>query len=148
MEFLKRYLVFSTFFMGWLICNPVSILAQEGEEDPGYYIYSIYFGGGSYYIDQEQAQGLVDWLNSIPDVETHAISVHSHTDNIGSKAYNDWLSQMRSESAIHQLLQQGIPEENISIEDFGELNPVYDNSTWEGKLKNRRVDIIIKPLIM
>ncbi len=120
--------------------------AQEEEEIAPYYIFSIYFGGGSHYIDDQQAQELHKWLDGIPRLEEHAISIHSHTDDIGGKAYNDWLSQMRSESALMQLLRRGLPDDIITIEDFGELNPVYDNSTWEGKLKNRRVDIIIRPL--
>ena len=121
------------------------INAQE-EELPSYFIFSIYFGGGSYYIDSDQMNELYDWLESIPRLEEHAISIHSHTDDIGGKEYNDWLSQMRSNSSFILLLQKGLPEDIITIEDFGELNPVYDNSTWEGKLRNRRVDIIVRPL--
>ena len=119
--------------------------AQENPE-PGYYIFSIYFGGGSHYVSPDQEQELYKWLNGIPGVEYHRISVHSHTDDIGGRQYNEWLSQMRSNAAIEKLINHGIAPERISVEDFGELNPVYDNSTWEGKLKNRRVDIIIKPV--
>lgn len=127
-----------------LICfSPLS--AQE-DPNPGYYIFSIYFGGGSHYISPDQEEELYKWLNGIPGVESHQITVHSHTDNIGSKEYNAWLSQMRSDAAIEKLMNHGISSDHISIEDFGELNPVYDNSTWEGKLKNRRVDIIVRPL--
>ncbi|MEZ5040947.1 MAG: OmpA family protein [Saprospiraceae bacterium] len=130
-------LTFSTF----------SLLGQKIEEAPNYYIFSIYFGGGSYYIDGEQTKSLHEWLDGIDQIDNMDISIHSHTDNIGSKAYNDWLSQMRSESAIYKLVEKGLREEMMSIEDFGEFNPVYDNSTWEGKLKNRRVDIILRPIV-
>ena len=125
-----------------------TVAAQQKEEADPYYIYSIYFGGGSYYIDNEQAQGLSEWLLTVPYIDDCEISIHSHTDNIGSKEYNAWLSKMRSDAAFRKLLLEGIPSEIISIEDFGELNPIYDNSTWEGKLKNRRVDIIIKPVVL
>jgi len=120
---------------------------QVEETSPNYYIFSIYFGGGSHYIDSEQSQDLFDWIDAIEDADNMEISIHSHTDNIGSKSYNAWLSQMRSESAIRKLIEKGLRQEMMSIEDFGELNPVYDNSTWEGKLKNRRVDIILRPII-
>lgn len=120
---------------------------QVEETSPSYYIFSIYFGGGSYYIDSEQSQELFDWIDGIEDADNMEISIHSHTDNIGSKSYNDYLSQMRSEAAIRKLIEKGLRQEMMSIEDFGELNPVYDNSTWEGKLKNRRVDIILRPII-
>lgn len=129
------------FALGFL---SLSLNAQDA--DPGYFIHSIYFGGGSYYIDGQQTQELKEWLQTIPNIENTVITIHSHTDDIGSKEYNDWLSKMRSNATIQKLLEQGIHRDLMSIEDFGELNPVYDNSTWEGKLKNRRVDIIIKPL--
>ena len=120
--------------------------SQAQDEVPNYYIFSIYFGGGSYYIDGDQAKELSKFLEEIPNIEEHAISIHSYTDDIGGKEYNDWLSSMRSQSTLRQLLMNGIPSDIITIEDFGELNPIYDNSTWEGKLKNRRADVIIMPL--
>lgn len=132
-----------------LLCLSSSIIlfGQEEADSPNYYIFSIYFGGGRYYIDSEQTQDLYDWIDGIDGAEDMEISIHSHTDNIGSKQYNAWLSQMRSESAIIKLIEKGLRQEMMSIEDFGELNPIYDNSTWEGKLKNRRVDIILRPIL-
>lgn len=135
------------FMILFVVLFTSSLIAQE-KETPPYYIFSIYFGGGSYYIDGQQEQEFYEWIDGIPGIDNHEISVHSHTDDIGGKEYNAWLSRMRSESALQLLINKHIAREVISIEDFGELNPVYDNSTWEGKLKNRRVDIIIKPLIM
>lgn len=122
-----------------------SLVAQE-QEQPAYRIFSIYFGGGSYYIDEQQVGELYKFLDAIENIETHEISIHSHTDNIGSLQYNQQLSQLRSEAAFNKLLQRGIPQEIITIADFGEQSPVYSNDTWNGKLRNRRVDVIIKPL--
>lgn len=119
-------------------------MAQEG---PQYQI-SIYFGGGSYYISKEQRISITEFLNKIPHVEQYSISIHSHTDNIGGVEFNNWLSQMRSHSAMEELLLNSIKPEMIEIRDFGLHNPVYDNSTWEGKLKNRRVDIFLWPLAL
>ena len=138
---MKKY-----FFLYLFLISAIVLNAQENE--PAYYIHSIYFGGGSYYIDYQQVQELYNFLDQIPGIESHEITVHSHTDNIGGLEYNEWLSKMRSHSTIQRLLQKNIPKENISIQDFGELNPVYDNSTMEGKLKNRRVDVILKPLVL
>lgn len=129
-----------------LIATSFQISAQT--EAPSHYIHSIYFGGGSYYIAPHQVQELQQFLDGIPGVENFQITVHSHTDNIGGVEYNQWLSKMRSENSMRILKQKGIPESNMSIEDFGELNPVYDNSTLEGRLRNRRVDIILKPIVM
>lgn len=133
-----------------ILCFASVLAAQAQEQKPPepYYIFSIYFGGGSYYIDGQQIEDLGEWLESIPNIETHQISIHSHTDNIGSMEYNKMLSRYRSESAFQELLNQGIPSDIIDIADFGEESPIYDNRTWEGKLRNRRVDIIIRPLVM
>jgi outer membrane protein OmpA-like peptidoglycan-associated protein len=121
-------------------------LISQNSEEPDHYIFSIYFGGGRYHIDGQQSDKLFTWLDGISELDMYQISVHSHTDDIGSKEYNAFLSYMRSQAALQQLIGYGIPSELISIEDFGEFNPVYDNNTWEGRLKNRRVDIIIRPL--
>lgn len=119
----------------------------QAQEGPQYQI-SIYFGGGSYYISGEQRISITEFLNNIPHVEQYSISIHSHTDNIGGVEFNNWLSQMRSHSAMEELLLNSIKPEMIEIRDFGLHNPVYDNSTWEGKLKNRRVDIFLWPLAL
>ena len=57
---------------------------------------SIYFGGGSYDIDEFQIDELYHWLDSDPNqLEKYDIKLISHTDPIGGKAYNEWLSNMR-----------------------------------------------------
>ncbi len=137
---MKKMIVFLLLAMSWT--------ASAQEETPAHHIKSVYFGGGNYYIDASQRQEIKEFLEGIPDLQGYDISVHSHTDNIGSLEYNTWLSKMRSEAAILEIEKQQIDRNAISIEDFGELNPVYDNTYLEGRLKNRRVDIILKRVVM
>lgn len=118
---------------------------QQVAPDPSM-IKSIYFGGGSYYIDDGQALELKEFIESFPSIENYTITIHSHTDNIGSPDYNQMLSEMRSYMSIRELINNKVPEEIISIQDFGEFNPIYDNSTYQGRMRNRRVDIILWPL--
>jgi outer membrane protein OmpA-like peptidoglycan-associated protein len=54
---------------------------------------------------------------------------------------------MRSQAALEKLIIMDIPLENISIKAFGEENPYFDNNKWQGKLLNRRVDIIFWPIV-
>ncbi len=113
---------------------------QQGEPS---FIKSIFFRGGSAYINFEQSQKLQDLLDSIPNIQDYLITVHSHTDNIGDVEYNQYLSNMRSESAIEELvIHEKINKSIIEIKDFGLFNPVYDNNTRYGQRMNRRVDII------
>ncbi len=107
---------------------------------------SIYFGGGSFTIDPVQREKLVQFLDSIPDLSHYTITIHSHTDNIGGAAFNKRLSEARSLSARQLLIHHSILPEAIEIKDFGQHNPLYDNSTHEGRIRNRRVDIIFWPL--
>ena len=109
---------------------------------------SIFFGGGSYYIDEEQTKKLSNWLDSIPNLlENYQIELISHTDPIGGKRFNEWLSKMRSESVFDILINQSIPKEMIYIKDWGLENPVYENDSYEGLIMNRRVDVIVRPLV-
>lgn len=110
---------------------------------------SIFFGGGSYYVDDVQATELMDWLDSIPNLlEKYEIQLISHTDPIGGKEFNDWLSKMRSEAVQELLLLRDIPEHKISIKDWGLENPVYRNDSYRGMHMNRRVDVILYPLVL
>lgn len=109
---------------------------------------SIYFGGGSYYISEDQIEGLYHWLDSIPNMlEKYDIQLISHTDPIGGKEFNAWLSEMRSKSVQDILIQRTIPERKISIKDWGLDNPVYNNDSFQGMQMNRRVDVILYPII-
>jgi outer membrane protein OmpA-like peptidoglycan-associated protein len=110
-------------------------------------IKSIFFGGGSAYIDAEQAQDLADLVKSIKNLEYYEINIMSHTDNIGSKERNQRLSEMRSKSVIELLRSFDIPQEKIKFKDFGLTAPVFSNDTWEGRINNRRVDIQFKPIV-
>lgn len=109
---------------------------------------SIYFDGGSYYIDEYQATDLAHWLDSIPNLlDKYEIQLISHTDPIGGKRYNQWLSRMRSEEVFQFLVQKDIPEKMIHIKDWGLDNPVYENTSFQGMVMNRRVDVILRPVV-
>lgn len=109
---------------------------------------SIYFDGGSYYIDEYQANDLAHWLDSIPNLlDKYEIQLISHTDPMGGKRFNEWLSRMRSEAVLQLLVQRDIPEKIIHIKDWAFENPVYANDTFQGMMMNRRVDVILRPVV-
>jgi len=109
---------------------------------------SIYFGGGSYEIDDYQMQMLSNWLDSIPNLlDKYQIQLISHTDPIGGREFNEWLSKMRSQSVYDLLLQKDIPDQFITVKDWGLENPVYSNQYYRGMRMNRRVDVILYPLV-
>jgi outer membrane protein OmpA-like peptidoglycan-associated protein len=109
---------------------------------------SIYFGGGDYHVDTLQAIELHHWLDSIPELEKYEVHLISHTDPIGGREYNEWLSKMRSEMVRQLILQKQIPEHRISVKDWGLDNAVYTNRTRNGMQMNRRVDVILFPIVL
>jgi outer membrane protein OmpA-like peptidoglycan-associated protein len=133
------------FTLCFLIASVTSGLAQQQSADE--IRKSIYFGGGSYDIDEFQQQDLLHWLDSIPNLDRYEIHLISHTDPIGGKRYNEWLSQMRSESVEHLLLRKNIPQHKISSKNWGLENAVYSNQSYRGMQMNRRVDVMLYPIV-
>lgn len=129
-----------------LLFTFVQILVAQ-EIEPNYRTKSIFFGGGSYYIDSQQIQELSDFLHQFTPIEEYEFFIQSHTDNIGSMEYNNWLSSMRGRAVHMEMVHWGVPSEFISNQDFGELAPDFDNNTWDGRIRNRRVDVIVRRIV-
>lgn len=71
----------------------------------------------------------------------NAVSVVGHTDSIGSKAYNQRLSEQRASAAANYLISKGIPQGVMRVKGMGETQPVASNKTKAGRAANRRVDV-------
>jgi outer membrane protein OmpA-like peptidoglycan-associated protein len=83
---------------------------------------------------------LVGVLKEYPDTN---ILVEGHTDSAGANDYNMNLSQQRAQSVTNYLSNKGIASNRLTTKWYGELQPKSDNSTSEGKAKNRRVEMVI-----
>ena len=70
------------------------------------------------------------------------VRVFGFTDNLGSEAHGDLLSKRRAES-VHGVLEQQLASAGITYEirGYGEDYPISDNSSEEGRRKNRRVEV-------
>ena len=78
--------------------------------------------------------------------KTH-LTIIGHTDSTGSRAYNQKLSERRAESVARALRARGVIPERITTAGAGEDRPRASNATPEGRRKNRRVEIIIEPIV-
>jgi OOP family OmpA-OmpF porin len=137
---MKRHLLLMVTAMSLISVS----LAQS--TDTAVHVKSIYFGGGSYYIDHIQQAELFEWLDSFPQIEQYEVIIQSHTDNIGSVEFNKRLSEFRSQSVYGLLMEYPVVPEAIEIKDFGEFLPTYRNDLYHGRLANRRADVILKPV--
>jgi OOP family OmpA-OmpF porin len=73
-----------------------------------------------------------------------SLSIEGHTDSQGDEASNQALSENRAKAVLDAIVAEGISSGRLSSRGFGEQQPVADNSTEEGRAKNRRVELIKK----
>ncbi|MCG6885175.1 MAG: OmpA family protein [Silicimonas sp.] len=81
-------------------------------------------------------------LNKYPQ---SIVTVTGHTDNTGSAAYNQDLSERRAASVARVLLRNDVSGARVRTVGAGESRPIATNQTAEGRQQNRRVDITITP---
>ena len=72
------------------------------------------------------------------------IIVEGHTDNTGSAEFNQKLSEHRANNVMQFLIEQGVGGDRLTAVGWGMTKPMADNTTKEGRQKNRRVDLVIQ----
>jgi outer membrane protein OmpA-like peptidoglycan-associated protein len=85
---------------------------------------------------QEQLGNIAAILKAYPQVK---VKIGGYTDNTGDPAANQQLSQQRADTVMAQLVTLGVDPSRMSSQGYGQDNPVADNSTDEGRQKNRRI---------
>lgn len=101
------------------------------------------FDSGKSTIKQDAVDNfskVVEFINTYPE---NKVRIEGHTDSSGSSKLNLRLSQQRAESVKELLIKNGIEAGQLEAVGMGEDFPVAENTTEEGKAKNRRVEIII-----
>jgi outer membrane protein OmpA-like peptidoglycan-associated protein len=88
-------------------------------------------------------QNLDELAASLKDYDGTRVLVVGHTDNTGTDAYNQSLSERRSGAARGYLLQDGLTPDRVEAVGRGESEPVADNDTAAGRQENRRVEVAI-----
>ena len=86
-------------------------------------------------------------LDELADVlikkATWKLEISGHTDNIGGENFNLVLSKKRAEALKNYLIFKGVDTNRLLTFYFGETQPLIDNTTLEGRKKNRRVEMKI-----
>lgn len=95
-----------------------------------------------------QAQSTFSRIAAVlKDYDATVIHIVGHTDSTGSAQYNQALSQRRAGSVTSHLVAQGVTNQRLRQEGRGESEPIADNDTAAGRTRNRRVDIVIQPVV-
>jgi outer membrane protein OmpA-like peptidoglycan-associated protein len=103
----------------------------------------VYFATDKYNIEGDSRTALNKLAGIFKEYPKTNILVEGHTDSTGSDAYNLTLSKNRAQAVTNFLVNEGIPSGRINTKWYGESQPKYDNSTVEGRAKNRRVELAI-----
>lgn len=90
---------------------------------------------------RDSLKDMADVFQKYPDT---TIRVEGHTDSVGSAAYNQRLSERRSNSVAQYLEGLGVRSSRIDAIGYGKSQPRATNSTASGRQLNRRVEIHIK----
>lgn len=103
---------------------------------------AVHFKFNSYQLTPEAIASLDQLAAQIKDRDNFILEIQGFADWIGSDAYNNQLTQKRAEAVRRYLSEQhNIALFRTHILGFGEIRPVADNKTREGRAENRRVEI-------
>jgi OOP family OmpA-OmpF porin len=80
-------------------------------------------------------------MKNNPDL---TLSVEGHTDNVGDPQENQTLSEERARAVMSALVQNGVDASRLTAVGFGQNKPIADNTSEEGRAKNRRVELVKK----
>ena len=112
----------------------------------------ILFASGEAEVKPEGLAVLQRVIDILKNVKDKAIRIEGHTDNVkiggalARKYATNWeLSAARAINVTRYLQKQGIDPALLASVAYGEYKPVADNSTSEGRAKNRRIAIILQP---
>jgi OOP family OmpA-OmpF porin len=87
-------------------------------------------------VFDEHIQKVANFLKAYPETMAEIVG---HTDSVGPEQYNLKLSQRRADNVMKYLIAHGVDASRLTAKGYGESMPVADNSTAEGRRKNRRV---------
>jgi outer membrane protein OmpA-like peptidoglycan-associated protein len=105
----------------------------------------ILFATDSATLRGDLTQDLQAVARSLLNYPNTTVQVVGHTDNTGSAAYNQNLSQRRAQSVASVLQANGVPGGRIIAIGRGEDQPIASNLSEAGRAQNRRVEIVIRP---
>lgn len=95
-------------------------------------------------IKPESYRGLDEAAQILKDNPKIFVEIQGHTDNVGSDAHNQKLSERRAQAVANYFISQhGIDTKRLRVKGFGESKPIASNETEEGRALNRRVEFVV-----
>lgn len=105
----------------------------------------VKFAFNKYDLTDEYKQKLDDFAAKIKAANENVyIEIQGHTDSIGSEKVNLELGYKRAHAVLRYLnMEHGFPLHRMNVISYGEMKPIADNGTKEGRAQNRRVTLVV-----
>jgi len=103
---------------------------------------SVQFGTNRSSLSENAKAQLDQLAKNAPNVKDYIFVIEGYTDSVGSKGYNNALSDRRADMVVRYLAaKHDVPPYKIYVVGLGENKPVESNKTASGRAKNRRADV-------
>jgi outer membrane protein OmpA-like peptidoglycan-associated protein/tetratricopeptide (TPR) repeat protein len=123
--------------------KPVKIEVNEAKEGSSFVINNLYYNTNSADLKKESfivLEAFADYLKENPNI---VLEIQGHTDNVGAVKANEALSANRAYTVKAYLEEKGVEGKRITAKGFGPNKPIADNTSEDGKAKNRRTEFLI-----
>lgn len=116
-------------------------MAAAIEKSGSVSVYGINFDTSKATLTADAEKVLNEVLSLMKRQPGWRFEVQGHTDHVGAGAANRSLSEQRAAAVVAWLVKNGIDKTRLTAKGYGDTQPVADNSTEEGKSRNRRVEL-------
>lgn len=123
----------------------IDIPLQPLEADASIVLKNIFFDINEFTLKPESFAELDNVVRLLEENPSLKFSINGHTDNTGNAADNLNLSRNRANAVVNYLVGKGVQASRLSAEGFGSSQPVAGNQTEEGRAKNRRTELKVRP---
>jgi len=118
-----------------------NIPLQPIEVNASIILKNIFFETNKFQLDPKSQAELDKIVQLLNDNPTLKIEISGYTDNVGKPADNLSLSNNRAKSVVSYLISKNIATQRLVAKGYGEAKPVAENTTEEGRAKNRRTEL-------
>jgi OOP family OmpA-OmpF porin len=101
---------------------------------------NVNFENNSFNVDAASDANIQEFADFLIMYPTYSAKIVGYTDSRGSAHYNQKLSENRANAVKNMIIEKGVPANKISSVGMGEVSPVADNATSEGRAQNRRIE--------
>lgn len=119
-----------------------SSLSDEINKSGRVAVYGIHFDTNKATIQPDSEDTLNQIVKLMQDNADWKLRIEGYTDNAGNASANQVLSEKRAQAVVAWLSAHGVDKSRLAAQGLGQKNPVADNSTDDGRAKNRRVELV------